>query len=254
MTLVLLCAFAFLAGLIDSVAGGGGLIQLPALLILLPELPIAMRLGTNKGASVAGTTAAMLTYLRRVRLDWRRLLPTALLAGVGSWGGAHVVSRLDDDVLRPFMLGLLIAVALYTLRQKNFGVAGRTLFGPRLQTLAFLAIGLVIGFYDGFFGPGTGSFLIFAGVKLLGFDLLHASATAKVINVATNIAALAFFIPARQVLWSVALPMAACNMLGGVVGARLALQRGNRFVRVVFLVVLAGVIVRLAYDLARQSV
>lgn len=249
MQLVYLCFFAFVAGFIDSVAGGGGLIQLPALLIGLPTLPNAAILGTNKFSSIFGTTAAAVAYRRKVRIDPRVVVPAAIAAGCMSFVGARVATLISSTVFRPLVLVLLIAVALYTLWQKNLGAQPVPRVGGRRQTMAVLALGTTVGFYDGFLGPGTGSFLIFGFITILGFDFLMASATAKTVNVAANLAALAYFVLTGHVLYGIALPMAMCNILGGVVGARLALRRGSAFVRLLFLVVVSAVIARFAYDL-----
>ncbi len=252
--LLALCGFAFLAGFIDSVVGGGGLVQIPALLILLPPgTPVADVLGTNKFVGVTGTAAAAWNYARHVEIDWRATLPTALAGFVFSVFGALTVSHLDPALLRPLVLVLLVAVAVYTFVRKDFG----SLHAPRLESarvpLIGAGVGAVIGFYDGFFGPGTGSFLIFTFIGVFGFGFLAASASSKVVNTATNLSTVAYFALTGHVYYWLAVPMAVCNILGSLVGTRLAVLRGNRFVRWFFLVVVTAIIGKLGYDTLRGS-
>ena len=248
---IALCAFSFLAGFIDSVVGGGGLIQLPALLILLPHgTPDADAFGTNKSASICGTLAATWNYSRHVTLNWRAILPAAGAGFVFAGLGSRTVTLLHPSALRPLILGLLVAVAIYTFVRKDFG----SLHAPRLplrkEVWLGALVGGVIGFYDGFFGPGTGSFLIFIFIGVFGFDFLMASASAKVINLATNAASVLYFAWTGHVLYHLALPMACCNVLGSVAGTRLAILRGSRFVRALFLIVVGAIICKLAWDMA----
>ena len=249
-----LCGFAFLAGLIDSVVGGGGLVQIPALLILLPhDTPVADVFGTNKFVGVTGTSAAAWNYARHVPIDWRATLPTAAAGFVFSVFGALTVSHLNPAALRPLVLVLLVAVAVYTYARKDFG----SLHAPRLDPAAArwigAGIGAVIGFYDGFFGPGTGSFLIFTFIGVFGFGFLAASASSKVVNTATNLSTVGYFVLTGHVYYRLAVPMAVCNVVGSFVGTRLAILRGNRFVRWFFLAVVTAIIGRLAYDTLRAG-
>ena len=243
-----LCAFAFLAGFIDSVVGGGGLIQVPALFVLLPGVPAATLLGTNKFSSIWGTLAATVQYARRVPLEWRATLPTAISALVFGYLGALTVARVPGDFLRPLVLVMMVAVLVYTLWKKDFGSLHAPKLNRRQQLWIGLATGAVIGFYDGFFGPGTGSFLIFAFVGLFGFSFLAASASAKLVNLITNFAALVYFASNGHVLYATAIPMAACNVAGSVIGAQLAIRKGSGFVRVLFIVVVSALILRFGWD------
>lgn len=247
--LLALCAFAFLAGFIDAIAGGGGLVQVPALFVLMPGVPAATLLGTNKFASIWGTALALWQYSRQVRLDWRSTIPAGIAAFAFSYLGARTVAHLPGDFLRPLVLAMLLAVLAYTLKKKDFGALHAPRLGPRATVLTGLAVGAACGFYDGFFGPGTGSFLILAFVGLFGFSFLAASASAKAVNVITNGAALAYFAAHGHVLYAVAAPMAAANVAGSWVGTRLALRLGSRFVRRVFIVVVSALILRYGYDL-----
>jgi uncharacterized membrane protein YfcA len=249
VTLAALCGFAFLAGFVDAVVGGGGLIQIPALFVLMPQLPPALLFGTNKFASVWGTLSAALQYARRVPLIWGTVLPAAAAALLFSFLGAQTVSLIQPAALRPLILLLLLAVLGYTLWKKDFGALHAPRPGRGQQLWFGLATGAVIGFYDGFFGPGTGSFLVFAFVGVFGFSFLAASASAKAVNVVTNLAALAYFGSHGDILYATALPMAACNVAGSLAGSHLALRRGSGFVRGLFIVVVGALIARFAYDI-----
>jgi uncharacterized membrane protein YfcA len=245
-----LCAAAFLAGFIDSVVGGGGLIQLPALLLLLPRTtPVPDILGTNKFVGITGTAAAAWNYARHVQIEWRAVWPAAASGFVLSFCGALSVSHLDPAVLRPMILVLLTAVALYTFRRQDFGALHAPRLAPGVRGPLSALLGGVVGFYDGFFGPGTGSFLIFGFIGIFGFDFLTASAGAKVINTATNLSTVGYFASTGHVLYRLAIPMAVCNVLGSFTGTRLAILKGSRFVRAFFLAVVCAIICKLGSDL-----
>ena len=237
---------AFGAGLVDAVAGGGGLIQVPALFSILPLETPATIFGTNKGSSVFGTANAAWRYAKRIAIPWHIALPASLAAVVASFLGAAMVAWMPKDVVRPLILALLIVVAVYTALRRDFGVV--TVTAAKRGVFSAVAVGIVLGFYDGFFGPGMGSFLIFAFVRWFGLDFLSASATAKIVNGCTNLAALAYFLPSGHVLWSLALAMAVFNVLGAQVGTRLAVRRGSRFVRTAFLVMTALLIAKFGAD------
>ena len=246
--LALLLLAALLAGFVDAVVGGGGLIQLPALL-LVPGISPVQALATNKLGSVFGTFTSAITYFRRVGPDLRTALPMAAVAFTGSAGGAPLASLLPAQLFRPIIVVALIGVALYTWRRPTLGAATALRFTGRQHLGVALGVGTVIGFYDGILGPGTGSFLIFALVGLLGYDFLQASAKAKIVNVATNLGALAVFVPQGHVLWLLGVGMGLANMTGGYLGARTAVARGAGFVRVFFLVVVSALIARLAWQI-----
>ncbi len=245
--LILLGLAALGAGFIDAVAGGGGLIQVPALLLTLPNETPATIFGTNKFSSVFGTLNATWRYKRNIRLPWRSvLLPASLAAFVFALAGAAVVSWLPKETLRPLVLALLVVVWLYTAMKPDFGkVRGHVLARPLLPALV---LGSVIGFYDGFFGPGAGSFLIFGFVRFFALDFLLASACAKVVNLTTNIAALSWFIPHGQIIWPLAATMAICNVVGAGIGSRLAIRHGSGFVRGAFLFVVGLLIIKIGCD------
>ena len=248
MELVLISLASLLAGGIDSIVGGGGLILVPALFAVYPGAAPATLFGTNKSASVWGTTIATLQYSRRVQLRWPVLLPAALAALVGGFAGAWHVTLVDPSFLRKLLPFILLAVLLYTLAKKDLGSTHAPRHDRQRETLLACAIGAVIGWYDGFFGPGTGSFFIFLFVRLLGYDFLNASASAKLLNVATNLAAIALFAMKGHVWWHIGLVMAVANVAGSLLGTRLALKHGAGFVRGVFIVVVGALILKTGYD------
>lgn len=239
---------SLLAGFVDSIVGGGGLILVPALFITFPTTHPATLLGTNKGASVWGTAMATWQYSRRVEMRWAAWLPAAGAGFVASFAGAWLVTELSPDFLRRLLPGVLLAVLVYTLYKKELGRTHAPRFAGAQEAWIASAIGALIGFYDGFFGPGTGSFLVFLLVRLLGYDFLSASAAAKLINTATNSAALIFFIAKGHIWWHYVFVMAVANVLGSLLGTRLALKHGTGFVRVVFIVVVSALIVKTGYD------
>ena len=249
LTWIFLGFGAFFAGFVDAVVGGGGLVQIPALFSAFPNTAPAVLFGTNKIASIVGTASAAVQYARRVKIDWRTVAPGALAALIGAWFGARSVAYLDPSIVRPVVLMLLIAVAAYTFLRPAFGTEA----GPQLpsQTLRkrIILIGPGIGFYDGFFGPGTGSFFIFLFIRFLNLDFLHASASAKVLNFSTNLAAIGFFAATDAVLWQLGLVMSACNLTGALVGSTLALKHGAQFVRRFFLFVVCALILKMGSDL-----
>lgn len=250
---MLLCAFAFSAGMIDAVVGGGGMIQIPALINVLPAAPDATIFGTNKFSSGWGTSVAARSYVGKVANPWKLVLPAALSAFAMSFLGAATVSHIPPGVLRPLVLVLIVVMAIYIFRKKDFGAIQRPLeIGTRDRILSVL-IGGGIGFYDGLFGPGTGSFLIFLFIHCLALDFLQASASAKFVNLATNIAALMFFVPTVRVLYEIAIPMAIFNMLGAYTGTRVAMKRGTGFIRGLFLFLLVILILKLAYDMLKPA-
>ena len=250
-TLALLGVGAFLAGMVDAVVGGGGLIQIPLLFSAFPQAAPATLFGTNKLASVFGTAGAAVQYSRRVSIPWSAAGPAALAAAIGSWSGARAVVLFPPAALRPLILVLLILVALYTFLRKDFGIHHRRLASAGRECGLAILIGAALGFYDGFFGPGTGSFLIFGFVRLFGMDFLRASASAKLINVATNVSAIGFFASHGPLLWTLGLVMAVCNLAGAHVGTWLALRRGTAFVRQAFLLVVSVLIAKLAWDMVK---
>jgi uncharacterized membrane protein YfcA len=249
---LVLCVFAFCGGLVDAVAGGGGLILVPALFAVYSSAPPALLLGTNKLSSIAGTTFATLRYAWSVSIRWRTILPAALVACGGGLAGAKAVTLIEPGVLRPLILVMLGAVAIYTLTRRNFGSTPGRRVRLEIEGPGVAALAAVVGFYDGFFGPGAGSFLLFGLVRLFGYDFLGAAAATKVLNLATNFGALMLFVATDNVLYAVGLPMAASSIAGGLLGAQLAVRQGSRFIRWMFLLVVLALIAKLVYDLLLQ--
>ncbi|BDI03199.1 sulfite exporter TauE/SafE family protein [Sphaerotilus microaerophilus] len=240
-----------LAGFVDAIVGGGGLILVPTLFTVFPTAPPATLFGSNKGASIWGTAWAMRQYAQRVGLNWPTLLPATAMALLGSLVGAWLITQVPATPLRRALPFVLLGVLAYTLVRKDLGRVHAPRLPPRAERLAAMAIGGVIGWYDGFFGPGTGSFFVFLFVRWLGYDFLHASASAKLLNTATNAAAIALFAAKGHVWWHVAAVMAVANVAGAWLGSRLALRHGAGFVRQVFLLVVGALILRSGYDALR---
>ncbi|MFC3559947.1 sulfite exporter TauE/SafE family protein [Pedobacter jamesrossensis] len=206
--LILLCLAAFAAGFIDAIVGGGGLLQTPATLLILPHYPVATLLGTTKIPSIAGTTLAAFKYSKQVKFNLKVLLACASTAFVAALLGAFLVSRIDNSVIKPIILIVLILVAIYTYFNKQFGIHQEKNHSVKKQVLMAAVFGLLIGFYDGLIGPGTGSFLILVFIALLGFDFIGASAHAKIVNISTNLAAILYFSSTGHILFQYAIPMA----------------------------------------------
>lgn len=246
--LLWLVCIAFMAGLIDAAVGGGGLVQLPGLFTTLPQQPPATLLGINKFSAISGTAVASWRYARAVRFPWRPVLFAAGTAFVFSFLGATAVSLLPKEAVRPLVLALLLVMLAYTLVKKDFGALHRPRQVGRRELAIALAMGAAIGFYDGLFGPGTGSFLIFLFIRFFGLDFLRASAASKVVNLATNLAALSFFIPAGHILFAFAIPMALANVAGAVAGTRLALHGGTPVIRKLFIALVLVLIARMSWD------
>lgn len=248
MELLLVSLASLLAGFIDAIVGGGGLILVPALFTVFPTTPPATLFGINKGASIWGTAVATTQYARRVDLRWSALLPAAAAGFLGALVGAWLVTQIDPGFLRKALPFVLLAVLAYTLVKKDLGRHHLPRFTGRTETAITCCIGLVLGFYDGFFGPGTGSFLVFLFVRWLGYDFLNASASAKLLNTATNLAALGLFAYKGHVWWHFALTMAVANVVGSLLGTRLALKHGAGFVRLVFIAVVSALILKTGFD------
>lgn len=247
-TLILLCLFAFSAGFVDAIVGGGGLIQTPAALVLLPHFPVATVIGTLKIPAISGTGFATIQYLKKVNLNWRLAFIMCATSFIAAFLGSETLTLVSNRFMKPVIFIVLILAVIYTYGKKNFGQHTLKTHSPKKEIGYALLISIGIGFYDGFIGPGAGSFLVLAFITLLGFDFLHASANAKLINFSTNFGSIILFLLKGTILWKVALPMAACNGLGGILGARLAISKGNRFIRIFFLVIITVTLLRFGYD------
>ncbi len=248
MEWIVITLASLLAGFVDAIVGGGGLILLPALFATFPSTPPATLLGTNKAGSVWGTAMATWQYSRRVEMRWHAMLPPALAAFSASFAGAWAVPVLSPDFLRKLLPLVLVFVLGYTLVKKELGRHHTPRYAGRAEWMAASLIGATIGFYDGFFGPGTGSFFVFLLVRVLGYDFLNASASAKLLNVATNVAALILFSMKGHVWWHFAAPLAVANVLGSVLGTHMALKHGTGFVRYIFIIVVSVLILKTGYD------
>lgn len=255
MELLLVTLASLLAGFVDSIVGGGGLLLVPALFATFPGAHAATLLGTNKSASVWGTAFAAWQYSRRVEMRWGALLPATLLSFAGSLAGAWVVTLISPLFLRQLLPLILLIVLFYTLAKKDLGRTHAPRFAGQQEALAAGLVGVSVGFYDGFFGPGTGSFFVFLFVRWLGYDFLHASAAAKLLNMASNLAALMLFAFKGYVWWHFALTLAVANVLGSLLGTRLALKHGAGFVRLIFIFVVTALILKTGFDaFVRQGV
>ncbi|MDN5895959.1 MAG: TSUP family transporter [Nocardioides sp.] len=249
LTVVCLLVLAALAaGFVDAVVGGGGLIQLPALVIGLPGASPVQMLATNKLASFCGTTVSSATFYRRVRPDPKTFLPLMACAFAGAMGGALVASLIPESAFNPIILAVLVLVGAYVLLKPELGEATELRFAGHRHTILAAITGLGVGFYDGALGPGTGSFFVFILVGLLGYNFLEASAKAKLANWATNLASLIIFIPQGAVMWKIGLLMGLANLGGGYLGARLAVSKGAAFVRAFFVIVVSAFIIRIGGD------
>lgn len=247
--LIILCAAAFAAGFIDSIVGGGGLIQTPATLVTLPNHPVATLLGTTKIPSFSGTAMACFQYARKVSLQWKLIALMCCLALLAAMLGSYTVTVISNRYMKPIIFVVLILVAIYTYSKKDFGKAVSKNLHPRHELMYGSLFAILIGFYDGFIGPGAGSFLVIFFIAIIGFDFLKASAHAKFVNLATNMGSIMYFGSTGHILYQFAIPMAICNLSGSFLGASLAIRKGNSFIRIFFLLIVIATILRFGYDI-----
>ena len=246
-TIILLCLIAFLAGYVDAVVGGGGLIQVPAGLILMPTQAVSTIIGTLKVPSFIGTCFATYQYLQRVKIPLLRILLFTSIAFASAFSGSLLLTRMSSQFMKPVIFFVLLVMAIYTFTKKDLGQSLQK-EDIKYATIKGVMICLFIGFYDGFIGPGAGSLFVLAFISILGYDFLHASAHAKIVNLSTNLGSLILFIGKGVILWPVAIPMSICNATGGFFGSRMALKKGNHFIRKIFLIVIVATLLRLGYD------
>lgn len=246
-TILILCLIAFLAGYVDAVVGGGGLIQVPAGLILMPTQAVSTVIGSLKVPSFIGTCFATYQYLQRVKIPVLRILVFTCIAFTAAFSGSLLLTKISSQFMKPVIFFVLLAMAIFTFTKKNLG---QSVHQDQIKLPLFkgVMICLIIGFYDGFIGPGAGSLFVLAFISILGYDFLHASAHAKIVNLATNLGSLVLFIGKGVILWPVAIPMSICNATGGFFGSRMALKKGNQFIRKIFLFVIVATLLRLGYD------
>ena len=243
---------AFAAGFIDAIVGGGGLIQTPATLVLLGSFPVVNAIGTTKIPSFSGTLLAAYQYMKKVQVNWRITVVMCVLAFFASFAGSELLTLVSNDFMKPVLFFILLGVAVYTWIRKDFGQQQASEIREEKEMIYAVMISTIIGFYDGFIGPGTGSFLILAMIYFLGFDFLHASAHAKLVNLATNIGSIMLFTFKGKIIWMAALPMAVSNAIGGLLGARLAISKGNRMIRIFFMLIVLATLVRLGWDMLKK--
>lgn len=249
VSIIVLCCFSFIAGFVDAMVGGGGLIQLPALIILQPQLSLIQMLATNKTASFLGTTVSATQYIRKVALDWKYLTPSIVSAFTGGFCGALFVSFVHKEQFMPVIITALVLVLLYTIFKRQLGLhhVDKSLSKTRHYVYA-ISTGVIIGLYEGLIGPGTGSFLIFVFIVVFGLNFLHASANAKIVNWMASLGALILFLFKGAMVWQIVLPMAACNMAGNYLGSHLAIKKGSGFIRIFFITIVIILIIRLSYQ------
>lgn len=251
--LILAGLAGFAAGMLDSIVGGGGLIMTPAMLNLFPGVPVLSLIATQRTSSIAGTSVSAWNYLRSVRVDRRILIAAPLSAAIFSLIGVSFAKQVDDSLLKLIVLVLCVTLAIYTFVRKDLGQHLKPQSeGPHIVRLAAL-VGATTGFYNGLIGPGTGTLMVFGFVSVMGLDFLRASAAAKVSNIASDLSSWTVLMIGGYVMWAVVLPLVIGNMLGSYCGSRLAILKGSKFIRWVFLVVVFGLIARLGYDLWRAS-
>ncbi len=246
---LLICFGAAFAGFIDAVVGGGGLVQVPLLFILFPELSHVQVIATNRFASIAGTTVAAVQYIRHVGIDTTFVLVAGISAGLSSFGGTFAMGLVSSEVFKPMLLCIIVVLAIYTLIRKDLGIEHAPRYDGKKLWIMNALIGTVLGFYNGFIGPGTGTLLVFAFVTILQVGFLQGSASAKIVNAMADFASLIGFFISGSIVYKVAVPMMVSNMLGGYIGSKAAILKGNRFIRYVFLFVLTLLIVRMCWDL-----
>ncbi|WP_462250221.1 sulfite exporter TauE/SafE family protein [Ferruginibacter sp.] len=252
--IIILCIAAFAAGFIDAIVGGGGLVQTPATLVTLPQYPLATILGTTKIPSFFGAAIAAVQYSLKVKINWKLLLMMCSIALAAAYAGSKTVAVVSNTFMKPILFVVLILVAIYTYTKKDFGQSVKTSLTKNNKIIYCLLFAIVIGFYDGFIGPGAGSFMVLFFISALGFDFLRASAHSKLLNVSTNIGSIVYFSGSANILYEYAIPMAVFNFAGSLLGARLAILKGNKFIRIFFLIVVAGTIIRFGYDIFFRKV
>lgn len=246
--LILTGLAAFVAGFVDAIVGGGGLVQAPAMLILYPQLSVLTVIGTNRLSSFSGTLMAGYQYARKFQMPWKVILYAGIGATICAYIGALYASFLPEKSLKILLLVVMTLLAVYTFFKKELGQTGAEVQETPALLYKSLLLGAVIGFYNGFVGPGTGTLLVFGFVVGLRFSFLQGSGIAKFVNVIADISSLAFFLFQGLVLFHLALPMLVCNVLGSYLGSRLAVLKGSSFIRIMFIAVVTALIGKFGYD------
>lgn len=246
--LAILIPVAFIAGIINAAVGGGGLISMPTFYTTLPHFSPAEIMGVDKFSSVMGHLMSIRQFASRLRLPWRLILPTAVAAMAGAYLGIRLLDFMPSTWMRPIIIVVLAVMVGYTWFRPNFGHQDESLMPTRSDMIKGALLGMSVGFYDGFIGPGTGSFLLFLFIRFFHFDFLRATACAKVVNFGTNAATLVFLLPAGLIHYEIALPLGIAAICGSVVGAKLALKGGNRWIRRLFLLLAITLLVKLSWE------
>ncbi|MBS1209074.1 MAG: hypothetical protein H6R19_1472 [Proteobacteria bacterium] len=249
--LLILIPISFIAGAINAAVGGGGLIGIPALYGTLTSFSPAQIMGVDKFSSVMGHAMSIRQYAQKLSLPWRLILPTALTAFAGAYLGVRMLDLMPSQWMRPVIIVVLAFMLVYTWFKPQFGHQDTSRAPTRGDLGKGALLGLAIGFYDGFIGPGTGSFLLFLFVRFFHFDFLRATACAKVVNCGTNAATLVFLIPAGMVAYHLAIPLGIAAICGSVVGARLAMHGGNNWIRRLFLTLAIILLCKLLWETVR---
>jgi len=247
--IALLCLVAFIAGFVDSVVGGGGLIQTPLSLTLLPNLSVANIIGTLKIPAFTGTSIAVIQYLKKVKVHWKLFVIMAFVAFVSAYIGSYFLTKVSNEFMKPLLLIILIAMGIFTFFKKDFGQATAKNIETKKLYIYGIIISCIIGIYDGFIGPGTGTFFVICFVSFLKMDFLTANTHAKLVNLATNFGSICLFLLKGKLLWSIAIPMAISNGLGGYIGSKFALKKGNQMIRKFLMLVIFLSILRFAWDI-----
>lgn len=246
--IIFLCLASFVAGFVDAIVGGGGLIQTPIALVLLPNISIASVIGTLKIPGFSGTSMAAYQYLKTTKVNWSLFLIMAFVSFGFAYLGSSLLNIMQNDFMKPLLFLVLILLLLYTYFKKDFGQFQIEKLTHKQIYIYGIVICVFLGFYDGFIGPGTGSLLIMAFIAILGFDFLQANMYAKLVNLATNFGSITLFVLKGKIIWTIAIPMALCNVTGSWLGARLAISKGNGFIRIFFLIVVGIALLRFGYD------
>lgn len=245
--LIIICPLVFLAGIIDAVAGGGGIISLPA--YIFAGIPIHIAYGTNKFASCIGTSISSIKFFRSGNIKIKPALLSAAGALIGSWFGAQIVLLLNEKYLNYCLIIILPIVSLFLLFNRNFGIKNKKeISNKKLYILSFI-IGLLLGAYDGFFGPGTGTFLVICFTGILGFNLITASGNAKIVNLASNFSALIAYILGGKVMFSIGVPAAVCAIAGNYLGAHLAIKNGDKIIKPIIFLAIGLLFIKVIFDL-----
>jgi len=247
--IALLCLVAFIAGFVDSIVGGGGLIQTPLSITLLPQIPVATTIGSLKIPAFSGTAIAVTQYIKKVKIQWYLFILMAIIAFTSAYLGSYFLTLVSNDFIKPVLLILLIAMGLFTFFKKDFGMSKSGEIKKNKLIFYSILISIIVGLYDGFIGPGTGTFFMVCFVSFLKMDFLTANTHAKLVNLSTNFGSICLFLLKGKIIWSIALPMAICNGLGGYIGSKFALKKGNSIIRKFLMLVIFLSIIRFSWDI-----